>query len=157
MVQGLLALIATFGAVAVTVSLVRRASQDRLLYLVALAVTQVGLSLALFAMAGGFLFGFNPMFFRIMEVGAALLGPLWLALGMIELIARPIQVRFGARLVVISYSVVAAVILFVDPTKGEFSTSLPKPRDTYDVLPPLLIDGAHVIAVLALVACLVVT
>jgi quinol monooxygenase YgiN len=157
MVQGLLALIATFGAAAVTVSLIKRASQDRLLYLVALAVTQVGLSLALFAMAGGFLFGFNALFFRVMEVGAALLGPLWLALGMIELIARPVQVRFGARLVVVSYSVVAAVILFVDPTKGKFDSGLPKPRETYDVLPPLLIDGAHVIAVIALVACLVVT
>jgi quinol monooxygenase YgiN len=157
MIQGLLALLAAVGGMLLTGSLVKRAARDRLLYLVALSVTQAGLALALLAMAGGFLFGFGPLLFRVLSVGAALLGPLWLALGMIELIARPVQVRFGARLVVISYSVVAGVILLADPTRGKFTTNLPKPRETYDVLPPLLIDGAHVIAVIALVGCLVVT
>lgn len=100
MVEALLALLATVGAVVATGSLVRRASKDRVLYLIAWSVTQVGLSLALLCMALGFLLGFNGLLFRVTEVGAALLGPLWLALGMIELISRPFQVRFGARLVV---------------------------------------------------------
>ncbi len=157
MVSALLALIATLGCVAATGLLLKRASKERLLYLIAWSVTQVGLSLALISMALGFLLGFNGLFFRVMEMGAALLGPMWLALGMIELIARPVQVRFGAWLYAVSYSVVAVVILLVDPTRGTFTKSLPKPGKTYDALPLLLIDGAHVVAVIALVACLAVT
>lgn len=157
MVNGLLALLATVGALVATGSLVRRASKDRVLYLIAWSLTQVGLSLALICLALGFLVGFNALLFRVMEMGAALLGPMWLALGMIELIARPVQVRFGAWLLAISYSVVAMVILLVDPTKGTFTDDLPKPSRAYDVLPLFLVDGAHVIAVISLVACLVVT
>lgn len=157
MVEALLALLATLGALLATGLLVQRASKDRLLYLIAWSLTQVGLSLALVSMALGFLIGFNGPLFRVMELGAALLGPMWLALGMIELIARYVQVRFGAWLFAISYTVVAMVILMVDPTKGSFTKKLPKPGQTYDALPLLLIDGAHVVAVIALVACLVVT
>ncbi|WP_344590840.1 antibiotic biosynthesis monooxygenase, partial [Actinomadura vinacea] len=157
MVDALLALPATLGALLATGLLVQRAYKDRLLYLIALSVTQVGLSLALISMMLGFLLGFGGPLFRVMELGAALLGPMWLALGMVELITRVVQVRFGAWLFAISYTVVATVILLVDPTKGSFTKKLPKPGQTYDALPLLLIDGAHVIAVLALVACLVVT
>jgi quinol monooxygenase YgiN len=157
MVEALLALIATVGTVVATVLLVQRASKERLLYLIAWSLTQVGLSLALMSMTLGFLLGFNGPLFRIMEIGAALLGPVWLALGMIELIARPVQVRFAGWLFAVSYSVVAVVILLVDPTKGSFGDPLPKPGKSYDALPLLLIDGAHVIAVISLVACLAVT
>ena len=153
MVDALLALVATLGALVATGLLIQRAYQDRLLYLIAWSVTQVGLSLALLSMGIGFLAGFNGPLFRIAELGAALIGPMWLALGMIELIARYVQVRFGAWLFAISYTVVAIVILFLDPLKGSLTKSLPKPGDTYDALPLLLIDGAHVVAVLALVGC----
>jgi quinol monooxygenase YgiN len=157
MVQALLALIATLGCMAATGLLIQRASKERLLYLIAWSLTQVGLSLALISMTLGFLIGFNGLLFRVLEMGAALIGPVWLALGMIELIARPVQVRFGGWLFAVSYSVVAVVILLVDPTKGTFTKSLPKPGRAYDALPLLLVDGGHVIAVIALVACLAVT
>ncbi|MCP9969602.1 putative quinol monooxygenase [Actinomadura madurae] len=137
--------------------LIQRASKDRLLYLIAWSFTQVGLTLALLSMGVGFLAGFNGLLFRVMELGAALIGPVWLALGMIELIARYVQVRFAAWLFAISYTVVAIVILILDPLKGSLSKSLPKPGDTYDALPLLLIDGAHVVAVLALAGCTGVT
>ncbi|GAA4149224.1 putative quinol monooxygenase [Actinomadura keratinilytica] len=133
--------------------LISRASKDRSLYLIAWSVTMVGLSLALAAMAIGFLVGWAGPLFRVSELGAALLAPVWLALGMIELIARVVQVRFAAWLFAVSYSVVATVILLVDPLRGSFSKALPKPRDTYDAIPLLLVDGAHVVAVVALVAC----
>ncbi|GLZ15217.1 hypothetical protein Acsp04_54520 [Actinomadura sp. NBRC 104425] len=133
--------------------LISRASKDRSLYLIAWSVTMVGLSLALAAMAIGFLLGWAGPLFRVSELGAALLAPVWLALGMIELIARVVQVRFAAWLFAVSYSVVATVILLVDPLRGSFSKALPKPRDTYDAIPLLLVDGAHVVAVVALVAC----
>lgn len=157
MVDALLALLATLGALAATGLLIQRASKDRLLYLIAWSFTQVGLTLALLSMGVGFLAGFNGALFRVMELGAALIGPVWLALGMIELIARYVQVRFAAWLFAISYTVVAMVILVLDPLKGSLSKSLPKPGDTYDALPLLLIDGAHVVAVLALAGCTGVT
>ncbi|GLW65826.1 hypothetical protein Arub01_40700 [Actinomadura rubrobrunea] len=137
--------------------LITRASKDRSLYLIAWSVTMVGLSLALASMSIGFLLGWAGPLFRVSELGAALLAPLWLALGMIELIARYVQVRFGAWLFVVSYSVVATVILLVDPLRGSFSKALPKPGDTYDAIPLLLVDGAHLVAVIALVACAAVT
>ncbi|MES9539161.1 antibiotic biosynthesis monooxygenase [Actinomadura sp. NPDC000600] len=157
MVDALLALLATLGALAATGLLVQRAYKDRLLYLIAWSFTQVGLTLALLSMSLGFMMGFNGVLFRVMELGAALIGPVWLALGMIELIARYVQVRFGAWLFTISYTVVAIVILILDPLKGSLGKSLPKPGATYDALPLLLIDGGHVVAVLALAGCTGVT
>jgi quinol monooxygenase YgiN len=157
MVDALIAFVATLGALAATGLLVQRAYKDRLLYLIAWSFTQVGLTLALLCMAIGFMAGYNGLFFRVMELGAALIGPVWLALGMIELIARYVQVRFAAWLFTISYTVVAIVILLVDPLKGSLSKSLPKPSATYDALPLLLIDGAHLVAVIALVGCTGVT
>ncbi|MEV4675326.1 MULTISPECIES: putative quinol monooxygenase [Actinomadura] len=157
MVSALLALLATLGALAATGLLVQRAHKDRLLYLIAWSFTQVGLTLALLCMALGFMMGFNGPLFRVMELGAALIGPVWLALGMVELIARYVQVRFAGWLFAISYTVVAIVILILDPLKGSLSKSLPKPGSTYDALPLLLIDGAHVVAVVSLAACTGVT
>ncbi|GGV11366.1 hypothetical protein GCM10010182_34570 [Actinomadura cremea] len=153
MVSALLALLAACGALVATWLLVSRAYKDRLLYLIAWSFTQVGLSLALLSMTLGFLAGFNGPFFRIVEIGAALLAPLWLMLGMIELIARIVQVRFAAWLFTISYTVVAVVILLLDPLRGELGKSLPKPGDTYDALPLLLIDGAHLVSTVSLVGC----
>lgn len=157
MVDGALALLATLGALAATGLLVTRAYKDRLLYLIAWSLTLVGLSIALAAMTVGFFAGFNGPMFRVLELGAALVGPVWLALGMIELIARYVQVRFAAWLFAVSYTVVAMVILMVDPLTGSFAKKLPKPGDTYDALPRLLIDGGHVVAVIALVGCTGVT
>ncbi|MFI0370496.1 putative quinol monooxygenase [Actinomadura sp. 1N219] len=157
MVDALLALVATLGALVATGLLISRANKDRLLYLIAWSFTQVGLSLSLLCMTVGFLAGFNGVLFRVAELGAALIGPIWLALGMIELIARYVQVRFAGWLFAISYTVVATVILVLDPLKGDLSKKLPKPGSTYDALPLLLIDGAHVVAVLALAACTGVT
>ncbi|WP_272499434.1 putative quinol monooxygenase [Actinomadura litoris] len=157
MVDALLALLAALGALLATGLLISRAYKDRLLYLISWSVTQVGLTLALLSMGVGFLAGFNGPLFRVAELGAAMIGPVWLALGIIELIARYVQVRFAAWLFAVSYTLVALVILMVDPLKGSLSKSLPKPGDTYDALPLLLIDGAHVVAVIALVGCTGVT
>ncbi|MFC6879773.1 putative quinol monooxygenase [Actinomadura yumaensis] len=157
MVDGVLALLATLGALVATGLLVSRAYKDRLLYLIAWSLTLVGLSLALAAMTLGFFLGYSGPLFRVMEIGAAMIGPVWLALGMIELIARYVQVRFAAWLFAVSYTVVALVILVLDPLKASLTKSLPKPGDTYDALPLLLIDGAHVVAVIALMGCAGVT
>lgn len=157
MVQGIPALLATLAALAGTGLLIARAKSARLSYLVAWCVTLAGISIALGAMAAGFIAGFGSLLFRAMEAGGALIAPVWLALGMIVLISRPVQVRFAAWLLAISYSVVAVVILLLDPVKGSFGDALPDPRATYDALPLLLIDLAHMIAVVALAVCTAVT
>ncbi|MFP3964279.1 hypothetical protein SMC26_18310, partial [Actinomadura fulvescens] len=157
MVEAILALPATLGALLATGLLISRASKDRLLYLIAWSLTSVGIAVALASMALGFLLGFNDALFRVMELGGALIAPVWLALGMVELIARIVQVRFAAWLFAVSYTVVATVILLLDPLHGSFSKKLPKPDQIYDALPPLLINGAHLVAVIALVACAIVT
>ncbi|REE98004.1 putative quinol monooxygenase [Thermomonospora umbrina] len=155
MVQGIPALLATLGALAATGLLILRAKNARLPYLIAWCLTLVGISFALVAMTLGFLFGFGGLLFRVMEVGGALLGPVWLALGMSVLITRVPQLRFVFWLSGISYTVVAVVILLLDPLKGSFTDSLPDPGRHYDTLPLLLIDVAHAVAVIALVACTV--
>ncbi|MFI6513952.1 putative quinol monooxygenase [Spirillospora sp. NPDC050679] len=157
MVEALIALLATLGALVPTGLLISRAYKDRLLYLIAWSVTLVGITLALLMMALGFLLGFNDLLFKVAETGAALIAPLWLALGMVELIARYVQVRFAAWLFTLSYTVVAIVILLADPLTKTLDKSLPKPGEAYDALPLLLIDGGHVVAVISLVACAVVT
>ncbi|WP_119728252.1 putative quinol monooxygenase [Thermomonospora amylolytica] len=156
MVQGIPALLATLGALAATGLLIIRAKDERLPYLIAWCLTLGGIAVALIGMTAGFLAGFNGLLFRLMEVGGALLGPVWLALGMTVLISGLVQVRFASWLFGISYTVVAVVILLADPLKGDFDGSLPDPGRHYDTLPLLLIDVAHVVAVCALVACTVV-
>jgi quinol monooxygenase YgiN len=155
MVQGIPALLATLGALAATGLLILRARQERLPYLIAWCLTMGGVSVALVGMTLGFLAGFGGFLFRLMEVGGALVAPVWLALGMAVLVTEVVQLRFASWLFGISYSVVAVVILLLDPLKGSFDKSLPDPGRHYDSLPLLLIDLAHGVAVLALVACLV--
>jgi quinol monooxygenase YgiN len=157
MLQGFPALLATLGALAATGLLSLRAKNERLPYLIAWCLTLAGVCVALAAMTLGFLLGFRGLLFRVMEAGGALVAPVFLALGMIVLIARPVPVRFAAWLFGASFSFVAVVILLLDPLKGDFTKALPDPGRNYDALPLLLIDVAHVVAIFALVACTAVT
>jgi quinol monooxygenase YgiN len=101
--------------------------------------------------------GFNEPLFRTAEIGGALIAPLWLAMGVIELVTQPFPVKFAARLVVVSYTIVAVVILALDPLRGDFTSTLPKPDEHYEWLPQAVIAGAHLIAVTTLVICAAVT
>jgi quinol monooxygenase YgiN len=157
MVNVLLAILATVAALAGTGLLVSRALNERSPYLVAWSLSLFGLSITLVAMAIGFMTGFGPALLRTMELGGALLAPVCLALGVVELISYHVQVRFAGWLFGVSYSVVVAVIVLLDPLDGKFGTSLPKPGDHYATLPVTLVSMAHVVVVLALVACAVVT
>ncbi|MGH3388071.1 MAG: putative quinol monooxygenase [Actinomadura sp.] len=157
MVNVLLAILATVAALTGTGLLISRASGERLPYLVAWSLSLFGLSVTLAAMAIGFMVGFGPTLLRAMELGGALIAPVWLTLGVIELVAYYVQVRFAAWLFAVSYSIVAAVIVLLDPLKGRFDTTLPKPDEHYDWLPTTLISVAHLVVVVALVGCAAVT
>jgi quinol monooxygenase YgiN len=157
MVQVGVALIATLVALVGTGVLLSRASSWRLPHLFAWALTQFGLCAALGATAVGLLVGFNEPLFRTAEMGGALIAPLWLAMGVIELVTQPFPVKFVSRLVVVSYTIVAVVILALDPLRGDFTSALPKPDEHYEWLPQAVIAGAHLIAVTTLVICAAVT
>ena len=157
MVQVGVALIATLVALVGTGVLLSRASSLRRPHLFAWALTQFGLCAALGATAVGLLVGFGEPLFRTAEIGGALIAPLWLAMGVVELVTQPFPVKFAARLVVVSYTIVAVVILALDPLRGDFTSTLPKPDQHYEWLPQAMIAGAHLIAVTTLVICAAVT
>jgi quinol monooxygenase YgiN len=159
MVEALVALLATLAALGGTGLLCQSALSERRPHLVAWSLSLLGLTVSLAAMAFGGLAGFNPALFRAMELGGALFAPLALALGLIELISDYVQVRFATRLIGISYSLVATVILAIDPLQGtvHFGKVTPVPGDTYDALPMALIGGADVIAIVTIVVGAVIT
>jgi quinol monooxygenase YgiN len=157
MVNVAVALLATLAAFGCAGLLGMRAFPERRIYLIAWTGTLISLGLALGAMTAGFAIGFSPALLRIVTLFGALLAPFSLALGVVELVARTVQARFAARLIAGSYVVVAVVIILLDPIIGTFGKSLPKVADHYSSLPKLIVDGAHVFAVVSLVSCVAVT
>lgn len=149
------ALVAFVGAAVTLVSVIALArmwAESRRMCLVAWAGTQVCLSAALGSLCLQFVLGFSPGLFRVYEVSAALLGLLWLALGLVELLARHVPVAFAARLLVISLSIVGGVILVLDPLRRpDAGNALPPVGDLYLGLPLTLVAVAHGLVMLTLV------
>jgi len=157
MVNVALALLATLAALGGAGLLLSRTLPDRRVHLLAWCGTLVSLGIALASMTIGFAAGFGPALLRSMELFGSLIAPLTLALGVVELIARTVQARFAARLIAASYVIVAVVIILLDPIIGDFGKSLPKVTGHYSSLPGLVLDGAHIFAVVSLVSCVAVT
>lgn len=157
MVNVALALLATLAALGGAGLLVSRTLPDRQPHLLAWSATLAALGIGLGAMTVGFAAGFGPGLLRVVELFGSLIAPLTLALGVVELIARTVQARFAARLIALSYVIVAVVILLLDPIIGTFGKSLPKVSGHYSSLPGLVLNGAHVFAVVSLVSCVAVT
>lgn len=157
MINVALALLATLAALGGAGLLLRRALPDRHVHLFAWTATLASLGLTLAAMTIGFAAGFGPALLRTTELFGSLIAPLTLALGVVELIARTVQARFAARLIAASYVIIAVVIILLDPITGTFGKSLPKVSGHYSSLPGLILDGAHLFAVVSLVSCVAVT
>lgn len=157
MVNVALALLATLAALGGAGLLVQRTLPDRRSYLLAWCSTMFALGFALGAMTIGFAAGFSPALLRAMVLFGSLIAPLTLAVGVVELVARTVQARFAARLIAASYSIVAVVIVLLDPIIGSFDKSLPKVGGHYSSLPGTVLTGAHAFAVVSLVACVTVT
>jgi quinol monooxygenase YgiN len=137
--------------------LLSRTLPDRDVHLLAWCGTLIALGVTLGAMTIGYAAGFGPALMRAMELFGSLIAPLTLALGVVELIARTVQARFAARLIAASYVIIAVVIILLDPIIGTFGKSLPKVTGHYSSLPGLVLDGAHLFAVVSLVSCVAVT
>jgi quinol monooxygenase YgiN len=157
MVDVVVAFPATLAALAGAVSLFPRVPPGKRAYGLPWCATLVALALALAAMTAGYAMGFRPALLRATELGGSLAAPLTLAVGVVELVARSVQARFAARLIAISYAIVAVVILLLDPITGEFGKSLPDVGRHYSSLAQLVLDGGHVFAVVTLAACAAVT
>jgi quinol monooxygenase YgiN len=122
-------------------------------------VAILGLLIALAAAAKGLASGFGPITFRGLEVGAQLLAPLWLAWGLVELVARSEAVRFGTRLAGGALTVVAGLILTTDTLSAQpFSKAWPVASQHYQQVSHGVLIGVQVVAVVAAVstACVAV-
>ncbi len=109
--------------------------------LAAWTVAIFGLTVALGAQALGFGVGFGPISFRAMELGAQLVAPLALALGLAELVGRTITARFAARLLLTAVAIVSFVVLATDPLGAPtFSKAWPDPRAFYQIFPNKLLE-----------------
>ena len=83
------------------------------MYLILWTAATLGLAVALAAQSKGFASGFGLATFRAAQLPTQLFAPLWLAWGLVELVAGSEAARFGMRLVSSALTVVAAVILAV--------------------------------------------
>lgn len=135
------ALVGTLVAAAGTGVLAARYRRARAGPLLAWTIALFGLTVALAAQALGYSGGFGPASFRAMELGAQVVAPLALALGLAELAGRGISARFAAWLAVSAVAVVSLVVLGTDPLSGRaFSKVWPSPSVYYQLIPVKLLE-----------------
>jgi len=128
------------GAAAATGLLVARCLRAPGGALVAWTVAIFGLTVSLAAQAVGHAIGFGPVAFRGMEIGAAVIAPLALAVGLTEVAGRSLAARFAVRLVLPAIAFVSLVIFGSDPlTVAPFSKAWPDPALYYQIIPSDLI------------------
>lgn len=150
----LVAFVGTLVAFAGVTALLRGWLDLRKGYILACSFVLLCLSVGLGAATIGLVLEFRPSLFRAYEVGVSLLAMIWLAEGVVELVARSLRVRFAVRLLAVSLSIVAGVILSVDPLREAGQASaLPAGGDLYMPLPLILLAAAHAAVVLVVSAC----
>jgi quinol monooxygenase YgiN len=109
--------------------------------LIAWVVALLGLLVSLAAQAIGHLMGFGGLTFRLMELGALLVAPLALLMGLGELLGTTPIARFLARLYLPALGLIALVILGTDPLTGSaFSKAWPNPATYYQLIPNKLLE-----------------
>ncbi|GAB1819204.1 putative quinol monooxygenase [Herbidospora sp. RD11066] len=153
------AVIAFAGAILAAVTtgvLVGRIREESSGWLVAWAITTVAVCLGLGAIAIGTLLGFGPLTFRVFQVGGALLAPLWLASGLIQLLAESRSARLGGWLLVGGLSFVGSVIMTLDPVLSGFTKTLPIGSTHWDIWPEWLLRGVHGLDLVILFVALIV-
>ncbi len=122
--------------------------------LIVWTIATLGLTIALVAQSMGFASGFGPVTFRAVQLFALLLAPLWLAWGMVELVAANEAARFAVRLVSGALAVVASVILATDPlTAQPFSKSWPLASSHFQPVSLYALDVVQAVAVVAVLVC----
>src|SRR5271169_4723095 len=137
-------------AAVVTGMLAGRCVREPRIGFIVWTVATLGLTIALAAQSMGFARGFGPVTFRAVQLFALLLAPLWLAWGLVELVAANEAARFGVRLVAGALTVVASVILATDPlTAQPFSKSWPLASSHFQPISLYAMDVVQAVAVVA--------
>ncbi|GGO13888.1 hypothetical protein GCM10010116_28050 [Microbispora rosea subsp. aerata] len=154
----LVALLAFAGAVLAGITtgvLVGRLRDEPAGWLIAWSIATGALALSLGAIAVGHLTGFGPVTFRAYQITGSLLAPLWLTIGVIQLLAEKAGARFAGWLLGAALTVVGTVIMVLDPvvTAG-FGKTLPDGATHWDIWPEWLLRGVHGLVVFLLVLCL---
>ncbi|GLX05858.1 hypothetical protein [Microbispora sp. NBRC 16548] len=154
----LVALLAFAGALLAGITtgvLVGRLRDEPAGWLIAWSIATGALALSLGAIAVGHLTGFGPVTFRVYQITGSLLAPIWLAIGVIQLLAEKGGARFAGWLLGAALTVVGTVIMVLDPvvTAG-FGKSLPDGPTHWDLWPEWLLRGVHGLVVFMLLLCL---
>jgi quinol monooxygenase YgiN len=111
----LVAFAGTVLALAGTIALAIRCTRLPRADLIAWTCAMFGLAVSLAAQTAGFAVGFGSTTFRAVQLGAQVVATLGLALGIAEVAASSLPVRFAARLAVSALGIVGLVILATDP------------------------------------------
>jgi len=154
----LAAVTGTVIAVAGTIALASRCARTPRPDLIAWTCALFGLAVALGAQAAGFTVGFSQTTFRAVQLGAEVIAALGLTLGLAEVAARSLGVRFAARLAVAALGVVSLVILATDPLSPvAFSKTFPAASVHFQPIPTgvLMYALAPFTALIALIAIVV--
>ncbi|MEU4830604.1 antibiotic biosynthesis monooxygenase [Streptosporangium sp. NPDC023615] len=151
----LVAVIAFAGALLAAIAtgaLVSRLRGEPKGWLIAWSITTASLSVSLAVIATGHLIGFGPGTFRIYQLTGSMLAPLWLAVGVIQLLARKSTARFASWLLGIALTVIAAVILAIDPIllEKDFAKTLPPGGTHWGLFATSLLLAVHVIVAVVL-------
>ncbi|MEV0613925.1 antibiotic biosynthesis monooxygenase [Nonomuraea sp. NPDC050404] len=156
----LVAVIAFAGAILAAIAagaLIQRLRDEPEGWLVAWTVAVVALCLSLGVIGLGYLMGFGGVTFRIFQVTGSLLAPLWLAVGLVQLLSEKAPPRFLAWLLGIALTFVSVVIMLWDPLKTEeMGKTLPAAANHWNLFPSYLLVGVHVVDLLVMLAMLVV-
>lgn len=145
----LVAVIAFAGALLAaiaTVALVGRLRDGRKGWLIAWSVTTAALCVSLGVVGTGYLVGFGATGFRVYQLTGSLFAPLWLSVGVIQLLARTPVARFASWLAGIAFTVVASVIMMFDPLRQaeELAKTLPLGSRHWDLPPAYVLWVIHV-------------
>ena len=111
------------------------------------------LTVALAAQSIGFASGFGSFTFRVVQLFALLLAPLWIAWGLVELVARSAASRFAFRLAAGALTAVGGIILATDPLTAEpFGKSWPAAGLHYQSPSHYALDLVQFLAVITALA-----
>ncbi len=140
-------------------ALVRRLQEDRDGWLIAWIVAAIALCLSLAVVGLGGLQTFGPLTFRLYQLFGALLAPLWLAIGLVQLLAEKGRASFAAWLLGAAVTIVSTYILILDPVIEEAklkNETLPSGSLHWDLVAGSVLTGVHALVVLVMLGCLVV-
>ncbi|MFD9941554.1 antibiotic biosynthesis monooxygenase [Nonomuraea sp. NPDC059023] len=157
----LVAVIAFAGALLAAIAtgaLIRSLREEREGWLIAWTVATAMLCIALGAIGTGYLIGFGEGTFRIYQLAGSLIAPLWMAIGLIQLLAEKTPPKFVAWLFGIAFTIVSSVVIVFDPVlkATEMAKALPPGSSHWGLIAGSVLVGAHVIDALILLGCVVV-